>query len=483
MASGPGNIDALRASATEYFKSIFGEDAFRAMKEAVEAEAAERRASKGEPSDGKKKKSPAFVRKLLESKKAKTQCEKVLTGEDEFELGKTPCWICGEVIDDPRNYACEHVLPVLQASFFWTLYEGEKSLKDPRIKLEYGWAHANPCNTTKSDMVFIKREEEGNAASPAIVDESGLKKFLKSVANYYSYDNAWVETRMESIITERLQPMLDEINKTPALSYLASVVKYIHPSSYSEKVGKVLFSDVPVSKSDYIDTTAVSQPMGFGAIRDIAKGTLRYVTRLPAHINVPLGGEQVTTPELLQEKIAPTYLNKNYVYSNYYSPYKLLYSVDDKYAFPISGLYYLLSVLYNLVVEMEERSRLLHSQYRIAYTELKKDFLDVWASHRDISVIGDIVNSVESDTYRIEISDVEEEDETGERSTLGQLVTMSIREHYALDGLLHNFGNQIHTRLVEEFKDEEEDEDEDEEERSRRKTPRNKTNGRRKTRR
>lgn len=179
------------------------------------------------------------LRQLYDRLTASQQCTK--TGNS-FKSGMA-CWLCGgkmytlETAKKMKNPGlrgiCDHILPVIQATFFLGIYTSEtkneviSELKqelgrnpnaneiNDRVKNKYGiayaWAH-NSCNSSKSGMVFITADGKGNIKPDIEVIKQCLKNIFKM--NHWGDENqceSWANNRIPEIVS-RIQPITDRYN-------------------------------------------------------------------------------------------------------------------------------------------------------------------------------------------------------------------------------------------------------------------------------
>jgi hypothetical protein len=380
MASGPGPVDALTASATQLFVSIFGQDTYDRLR-------AEHNVS--------------GVRRVIEFHQAQVQCNNILTGDLAFVEGVTKCWICGGIIHGENNRVCEHVLPVSQARFFWFLYEkdleiklrGDRAAYNQMLQLEYGWAHQAPCNSMKKDIVFLRRQQPNKVWSPIMVDIPALENFLTALAHEREEDVAtFVRDRKAIIIRERLQPIVDRINQAPALQYLAGLARYLDPRTYSEKFRQILF---PKPGQIVEPEPEELEPVKFDEIMKLAE--LTYNTIVEEFEKIFEQAPEYDTSE---------YLSPQFVYFSVYLPYvEMLYFLqDDALAQEAAAEIYVLSVLNGMQKDLDGRiDRALSVRITAYYKDTRKSLLDTLRSIRapPSQTLQAIINSVDKNTYII----------------------------------------------------------------------------------
>lgn len=356
--------DPLVAPATKFFKEVFGADTYNKVKEAFNLSGA---------------------RKLIEKHKPRTQCDNVLKGKDskgndlEYRVGVTPCWICGDVINEA--VVCEHVLPVAQASFFWGLYDEYSEHRgkedyEKMLQLEYGWAHASPCNNMKSNTMFLKREDPRNLGSRVVVDDDALTEFLTALAEDKRKPLRWVNTRKAEIIAERLAPIINVLNESPGLQLLAGLSLYTSPRNYAEDVAAIMFNN----GVGLIEKPKKPIRYKFEQIFGDAKGDA--VKDIIRTFGDPLDKE--TSAE--------------FVYITYYAQYELLLrSLSEDKALDTAREHYRLAVLHNLYTRLSgNKSK--SNPVKAAYGRDKEAFKAKWKDTRDEDVQS-IKKLVEEDKY------------------------------------------------------------------------------------
>lgn len=201
-------------------------------------------------------------RKVLEPKDAVDQCNKTVG-----ELTTAPCYLCGQIPDKQRKFTdplyaeCEHILPVTTARWFLTLYMGKEQLTDEWTKgilsVEYAWAH-RICNQTKSNANFLKKDETGSvmiddASLDAVLKEIGEKAGqLRSAKKQDSDALAAIaalateegrKAQKDRIVQEKLQPIVDLLNKGPPddkLLMLARTVGLMDSSFLSSGANEII---------------------------------------------------------------------------------------------------------------------------------------------------------------------------------------------------------------------------------------------------
>jgi len=220
-----------------------------------------------------KKKTGLTVRQIWEIAATKTQCNNTVG-----RLGKdTDCWICGFPIEvnagAGRGLApeCEHVLPVVQARFFLTLYNTdmkEDSLQGKAkevLNLEYAWAHTI-CNQEKGNVSFI----QSNPDTDFSVNTAGIRTLLKNIYKSERFDagilknkidtyinnnnnnndknatgsNAWKKYRSK-VITKRITDIIQYLkNGRPEQIYnlilITGVIDSISPENLNKKFNELL---------------------------------------------------------------------------------------------------------------------------------------------------------------------------------------------------------------------------------------------------
>jgi hypothetical protein len=171
------------------------------------------------------------VRNFLETSSPTTQCNNVV---GKLVPGRTPCWICGKTIQQNQTGACEHVLPAIQAFLLMDLYSPEraKGYTNPQeeyipwLKYEYGWAHHEPCNSLKTNILLIDKSSDLHA--PFTINEVNLDLLLQEIKKYEGFTDINIKQRKNAIIQQYLQPILKEVNDAPALRILSSFSSLIH---------------------------------------------------------------------------------------------------------------------------------------------------------------------------------------------------------------------------------------------------------------
>jgi len=219
-----------------------------------------------------KKKTGLTVRQIWEIAATKTQCNNTVG-----QLGEeTDCWICGFPIEvnagAGRGLApeCEHVLPVVQARFFLTLYNTdmkEASLQGKAkevLNLEYAWAHTI-CNQEKGNVSFI----QSNPDTDFSVNTAGIRTLLKNIYKSERLDsdilknqidtyinnnnnndkdasgsNAWKKYRSK-VITKRITDIIQYLkNGRPEQIYnlilITGVIDSISPENLNKKFNELL---------------------------------------------------------------------------------------------------------------------------------------------------------------------------------------------------------------------------------------------------
>lgn len=201
-------------------------------------------------------------RKVLEPKDAVDQCNNTVG-----ELGTAPCYLCGQIPDKQRKFTdplfaeCEHILPVTTARWFLTLYMNKTQLQDEwtkgLLKVEYAWAH-RICNQTKSNANFLTKDASGmvvvdDASLDAVLTEIGQKASGRTAAT--AADRAALQAiaalatetgraaQKQRIIAEKLQPIVDLLNKGPPddkLLMLARTVALMDTSFLSSEANEIL---------------------------------------------------------------------------------------------------------------------------------------------------------------------------------------------------------------------------------------------------
>lgn len=202
------------------------------------------------------------VRQIWEIAATKTQCNNTVgqLAED------TNCWICGFPIEvnagAGRGLApeCEHVLPVVQARFFLTLYNSdmkEDSLQGKArevLELEYDWAHTI-CNKEKGNISFI----QSNPDTDFSVNSAGIRSLLNDIYKSERLDsgilknkidrykggvNAWKKYCFE-VITKRITDIINYLKegrpeKIYNLILLTGVIDSISPENLNKKFNELL---------------------------------------------------------------------------------------------------------------------------------------------------------------------------------------------------------------------------------------------------
>ena len=209
-----------------------------------------------------KEKTGLTVRQIWEIAATKTQCNNTVG-----RLGvDTNCWICGFPIEvnagAGRGLApeCEHVLPVVQARFFLTLYNsdmkeaGSHGKAREALQLEYDWAHTI-CNQEKGNVSFI----QSNPDTDFSVNTAGIRKLLKNIYKSERFDagilknqidrynggsKAWKKKRSE-VITQRITDIIQYLkNGRPEQIYnlilITGVIDSISPENLNKKFNELL---------------------------------------------------------------------------------------------------------------------------------------------------------------------------------------------------------------------------------------------------
>ena len=199
------------------------------------------------------------VRQIWEIASTKTQCNQT--------VGKlkddTKCWICDFPIDLDAKAGhalapeCEHVLPIVQARFFLSLYNSdmkdnlsEKARKG--LLLEYAWAHS-VCNQEKKQISFLKSDVEKNFKIYGDNIEETLTKIyksdrlqsekLKELIDNYGYKD-WKIARIKAI-SKRIQDIIDYLkNDRPDgifnLLLLAGNIDSMAPENLNKEFAKLI---------------------------------------------------------------------------------------------------------------------------------------------------------------------------------------------------------------------------------------------------
>lgn len=245
MAGVPPGTAAFDIKAREYTDLLFGKEALDKLRENL-----------GDPD--------FQSRGLFEKHKAITQCNNVLKYDDSALVdktgkwipGKTPCWLCGIILQQGDKVVCEHALPVVQAVLLWGLWEKDLKVEGTPIppehlRLEYGWAHAQPCNSVKSAMVFLKTKNPNPAdfKDGVEVNKDLLNTYLTSVGQTLKKTGkltkdlkVWKNERAAAL-SERFGKMAEKISEVPGVSLLAGMANFLDPSRYNELERKVLFGE------------------------------------------------------------------------------------------------------------------------------------------------------------------------------------------------------------------------------------------------
>ena len=207
------------------------------------------------------------VRQIWEIASTKTQCNQTAGKLKENNI----CWICGFPIDKNAGAGhglapeCEHVLPVVQARFFLTLYNSDMKnagLDDKAreaLLLEYDWAHTI-CNQEKRQSSFITSDTNTNLNIKKSNIISLLNKIYKSkrldsdkLKKLIDNENSkafkekrleWKENRLK-VISERIQNIINYLkNGRPEGVYnllvLTGVVDSISPSNLNKEFAALL---------------------------------------------------------------------------------------------------------------------------------------------------------------------------------------------------------------------------------------------------
>ena len=190
------------------------------------------------------------IRDIYEPTNPTTQCYNVVVNE--FELGKTECYICNTIIrgkhgtltrKSPTEYIapeCEHILPIIQAVFFLDLYRRPRQLEDTKTKetlrLEYDWAHMR-CNRLKSDISFIEAIHRPGKPPEIRFSETKTAEILTKITkeDIWAYIDpqskvntaTWVNERSGVIETGKINPIINHIydggKRTPGVVILSGL--------------------------------------------------------------------------------------------------------------------------------------------------------------------------------------------------------------------------------------------------------------------
>lgn len=407
MASGSYNqVDAIRASAKELFDHIYGPDKFKVLQEFYREQ----------------KKNIKSVRSLLEAHSPTIQCNNVIGG---FKPGETPCWICGFLINQGEQ-VCEHVLPVAQAKFFWVLYEKGGNQNLEMLKAEYGWAHDRPCNSVKSDAIFLKRVNPGKIHSNLAVDEEKLRDFLYKIKQTHprraEMGREWFNDRY-NYMYERLNKMASYINVAPALSYLAGVATFMNHEQYDEMTGEILLGEeeiptIPPRYGQHLSVPPKPDELVLLELKGVAE---KYIELLVSNIEQQAKNKRLTFNALKAElqatfedpyiqsfkdllnKIQAMFANPMFVYQNSFLPYVAMReNVDPSKAEPFAYAYLMLSILFNLYQRSLGKTNTIPSFHSIVgsfYEQYKADFLRQAESYKGNPYLTEFFNNIQENRY------------------------------------------------------------------------------------
>lgn len=293
------------------------------------------------------------VRQLIEIHSPTVQCNNVL---GEFQPDISTCWLCGEVITMIQKKVCEHVLPIFQASFLWSLYtknvEDTMTANDKKkylnyLKPEYGWAHTEPCNSLKKDIVFIQSRNPVDMRAGVQIDTDTIKRYLNALAikKGIRSRSSWIEER-ERDITERLKTMVDFINSEERglpLTVLAGVALLKNPDTYNnENLAQIILGEdlilnyTPLvwdepHRVEFINLIKTYESQLFEQVK---RHFTKYFKTDSSFLEIR-GEVTKIFPGVksLEELYAILFTNitsknPNFIYDNFYVPYAILYLND-----------------------------------------------------------------------------------------------------------------------------------------------------------
>jgi hypothetical protein len=338
-----------------------------------------------------KEKTGLTVRQIWEIASTKTQCNNTVgqLGED------TDCWICGFPIEvnagAGRGLApeCEHVLPVVQARFFLTLYNTdmkEDSLQGKAkevLKLEYAWAHTI-CNQEKGNVSFI----QSNPDTDFSVNTAGIRTLLKNIYKSKRFDSgilknqidryinnnnnnndknatgsdAWKKYRSK-IITKRITDIIQYLkNGRPEGIYnlllITGTVDSISPENLNKKFAKLLENNdvrtfVEYVKQDVGSLLETETQLLLRRAKDVFSFTVINMKRKREFYQKLFGIVQLDKDSIIQS----LYNNMLELSKYYTSVYEKFYNEEPSIAAPLAIEFVSLLIygyLYNKTIEIKD---------------------------------------------------------------------------------------------------------------------------------
>jgi len=165
------------------------------------------------------------IRSYVEPVGADDQCTRA--GIPFISGGNTPCWLCGCIIQDGEEKACEHILPALRAVMLTGMITTAKVLKRPVFdtfssdiknysRINYLWAHAD-CNGSsgKSGMVLITHSTSVNGQYFFVPDEKNCAELQRKILAIRKGKDCYLSLGGSNIYTElvaEMQKHCDVIN-------------------------------------------------------------------------------------------------------------------------------------------------------------------------------------------------------------------------------------------------------------------------------
>ena len=326
-----------------------------------------------------KEKTGLSVRQIWEIAATKTQCNNTVgqLGDD------TNCWICGFPIEvnagAGRGLApeCEHVLPVVQARFFLTLYNSdmkEDSLQGKAkevLELEYDWAHTI-CNQEKGNVSFI----QSNSDTDFSVNSAGIRKLLNDIYKSERLDsgklknkidrykggvNAWKKYCSE-VITKRITDIINYLKegrpeKIYNLILLTGVIDSISPENLNKKFNELLQDNDVRTFLEYVrqDVSSLLETETQILLRrakDIFSFTLNKIKRKKEFYQKLFGIVQLDEDSVIQ-----SFYDNMLELSKYYtSVYEKFYNEEPSIAEPLAIDFVTLLIygyLYNKTIEIQ----------------------------------------------------------------------------------------------------------------------------------
>jgi len=326
------------------------------------------------------------VRQIWEIASTRTQCNNTV---DKFKKNAglnardNDCWICGFPIEMDagagRGLApeCEHVLPVVQARFFLTLYNsdmkeaGSHGKAREALQLEYDWAHTI-CNQEKGNVPFM----ESNLDTDFSVNSSKINELLRKIYNserldsgklknqidrYNGGSKAWKKKRSE-VITQRITDIINYLkngrpDKIYNLILITGVIDSISPENLNKKFNELLQDNDVRTFLEYVRQDVGSlleteTQLLLRRAKDLSDYTIKNMKRKEEFYQNLFGVVQLNEDSIIQ-----SFYDNMLELSKYYTTvYEKFYNEEPSIAEPLAIEFVTLLIygyLYNKTIEIQ----------------------------------------------------------------------------------------------------------------------------------